>query len=220
MRLFFGVLVFAAAIVSAAACAKLPVTVNPNPSGTPFPTLTPFPSPTASGPTPSSGPTPTPGPTASGNCAGQASNTTVIVVMSLSVAPTTDPKYGVINGYTTADRTTGTYGNIATVINVKTTDVIQFANGDYGSTPIYHSAVNFPNATSFPAVPYSFPSSTQQPIGTQITQSQWSTGQIPEVSSVAACFSQTFTLPSTGTYYFGDYNYYNQSNMRDVIVVQ
>jgi hypothetical protein len=33
-----------------------------------------------------------------------------------------------------------------------------------------------------------------------------------------ACFSQTFTL-TVGTFYFGDYDYYNLTNMRDVLVV-
>lgn len=206
-RWLFGAVMLTGTIVSVAACAHLPVTINPNPTGSPQPTF-------------SSSSTPSPSPTGSSTaCNGQASNVTVIVAMSLAIAPTSAPNYGTINGYTTVDPATGTFGNVATVITAKTSDIVQFANADIGTTPIQHSAVSFPNATSFPATPYNFPSSTQQSLGTQITQSQWSTGIVPGPNTSGACFSQTFTLPSPGTYYFGDYNYYNLSNMRDVIVV-
>ena len=139
--------------------------------------------------------------------------------MSLAIAPTDAPNYGTINGYTIANPTTGTFGNVATVITSKTTDVVQFANADYGATPINHSAVGLPNAPGFPAPPYAFPPDVRQPISSQITQSQWSTGLVAEPTGSGACFSQPFTLPSPGTYYFGDFNYYNVSDMRDVIVV-
>ncbi|HKU66860.1 MAG TPA: hypothetical protein VJP85_03695 [Candidatus Baltobacteraceae bacterium] len=139
--------------------------------------------------------------------------------MSLAIAPTSSPNYGEISGYTTADPSTGTYANVASVITAKTTDVLQFANAETGTTPIVHSAVGFPSATAFPSVPYHFPASTQQPIGAQISQTQWSTGRISESATFGACFSQPFSLSTPGTYYFGDYDYYNLSNVRDVLVV-
>jgi len=48
--------------------------------------------------------------------------------------------------------------------------------------------------------------------------SGWSTGRIP-INGVGICFSQAFTLPFSGTYYFGDLDFYNLTNMRDVIVI-
>ena len=38
-------------------------------------------------------------------------------------------------------------------------------------------------------------------------------------TSVAQCYSQTFSLTAAGSYYFGDYDYYNLSNVRDVLIV-
>lgn len=170
------------------------------------------------GPTPP--PSPTPTPTGSpGACNNQASNTTVIIAMALSIAPTADPTYGVINGYTTVDINTGVFSNVASVITAHTSDVVQFANAETGSTPIAHSGVNFPSATVFPATPYTFPAATQQPLGTQISQSQWSTGPVQSSSVAGACFSQAFTISTAGKYFFGDLTYFNLSNMRDVLVV-
>jgi hypothetical protein len=196
-RAVFVALAFLGLALSAAACAHLSVVVGPTAP-------------------PSASPTPTGSP---GTCNDQAANTTVIIAMALAVAPTTDPTYGVINGYTTVDITTGTFSNVASVITAHTSDVVQFANAETGATPILHSAVNFPNASAFPATPYTFPASTQQPLGTQISQSQWSTGPIQSTSGTGVCFSQAFTISAPGTYRFGDLSYYNLSNMRDVLVV-
>ncbi|MBC5801872.1 MAG: hypothetical protein GIX03_02425 [Candidatus Eremiobacteraeota bacterium] len=167
------------------------------------------------GPSPPASPTPTATATNSpGICnTTQAPNTTLVTAMSSSITATTDPTYGTINGYTDAAGGSQT----ASVINAKTTDVIQFVNVD--SNSINHSAVGFPNAKAFPSVPYTFQSASQTPQGTAISTSQtWSTGLIASQGG-SGCYSQAFTVPSTGTYYFGDYNYYNLTNMRDVIVV-
>ncbi len=185
----------------ATGCAHLPA------SGLPGPT-----------PSPSESSTPTPLPSGSGSCTTQASNTTVTIVMSAGVAATPDPRFGVISGYTTLS-STGTFSNVATVITAHPTDIVQFANIEAGATPIFHSAVGFPGA-SFPPVPYTFPAAAQRPVGTAITSALWSTGRVapsPD-GGVSFCFSQQFTLQN-GTWYFGDLDYYNLANMRDVIVV-
>ncbi len=168
------------------------------------------------------GPTPPPGsPTPTGTASSspglcnttQEPSTTLVIAMSSSITATTDPPYGTINGYTDAAGGSQT----ASVINAKTTDIIQFVNVD--ANPIDHSAVGFPNAKSFPNVPYTFQSASQTPQGTAISTSQsWSTGLIPSQGG-SGCYSQPFTIPSTGTYYLGDYTYYNLTNMRDVVVV-
>lgn len=160
-------------------------------------------------------PTPTPGPTSTpSNCATQAPSATVIVVISSSITAVVAPIYGTINGYTTLN-SDGTFGNVATVISAKPADIVQFVNGETtGPNTIIHSAVGFPNATSFPPVPYTFPVAVVQPIGNAISPLQWSSGRL----SPLPCFSQPLTV-STGTYYFGDLDYFNLTNTRDVIVV-
>ena len=67
------------------------------------------------------------------------------------------------------------------------------------------------------SITLTFPKSARSPIGNVITQALWSTGRLVSQPGVA-CFSQTFTL-TVGTFYFGDYDYYNLTNMRDVLVV-
>jgi len=122
----------------------------------------------------------------------------------------------VINGYIVAN-SDGTFNNVAQVINLHSSDIVQFVNADsFGPAPIYHSAVSFPGASKFPATPYAFPAGTNQPIGSSISSAQWSSGRLPP--SVALCYSQQFTAVP-GTYYVGDFDYYNVANMRDVIVV-
>ncbi len=164
------------------------------------------------------GPTPTPSPTPSpAACTtGPSPNATVLVGMSVSILPTVDSTYGTVSGYGPTDSTL-TVPVSAAVIKAKTTDVVQFVNLE-ASTLANHSAVGFPSQ-NFPAVPYSFPSTTQNAIGTRISATQWSTGLIPIAGSFGSCFSQTFTVTTPGVYYFGDYQLYNSSNFRDAIVV-
>jgi hypothetical protein len=162
------------------------------------------------GATPSGNPTGSPTPVAS--CAPQATGQAVFVAMSVLAVATTDPTYGLINGYAPIDDT-GFYNDIATVIMANPTDVLQFENAD-DLTPvtIVHSAVGLPQP--FPTPGYVFPSPAASPEGSAITNSSlWSTGRVQPI-----CFSQPFTL-TTGTYYFGDIDYYGSINMRDVLVV-
>ncbi|HXM18314.1 MAG TPA: hypothetical protein VN934_05830 [Candidatus Tumulicola sp.] len=189
------VLVLWGGALAIAACAHLP-SYSVVPGSTPTPT-------------PSAGPSSSPA-----ACATQAPQATVIIVMSSSISATTVSPYNVINGYIKAN-IDSTFNNVASVINARSTDVIQFVNAENtGPATILHSAVGFPNAVGFPASPYSFPTSTQQQIGSAISQAQWSTGRLAPLP----CFSQTLTA-SPGTYYFGDYDYYNLTNARDVLVV-
>ncbi|MBC5806511.1 MAG: hypothetical protein GIW96_09910 [Candidatus Eremiobacteraeota bacterium] len=136
-----------------------------------------------------------------------------MIATSLSITATADPTYGTINGFT--DAASGSQAG--SVVGARTSDIIQFVNVD--PSPLNHSAVGFPNATSFPSVPYAFQSAAQLPRATAISTSQSrSTGLIPSQGG-SGCYSQQFTVPSIGTYYFGDYSHYNLTNMRDVIVV-
>jgi len=159
-------------------------------------------------------PTPTPGSSATPSaCATQAPTATVIIVISSSITASNVAPYGGINGYTVLNPD-GSFGNVATVINARTSDIIQFANGESGGpASILHSAAGFPTA-AFPPVPYDFPTAAQQQAGNAITNGgTWSTGRLGSL-----CFSQPLTA-APGTYYFGDLDYYNLENMRDVIVV-
>jgi hypothetical protein len=186
-----------------AACAKLDLGGNG-----------PVPTPTSSSTT-----SPTPGvcgtPTVNANL--------VIVAMGNNIGPTTVPKYGTINGYAVVQN--GSFPGHATLINqwlnqgvlspITTKNVLQFTNVDAGGA--LHSAVGF-KGNSFPPPPYPFPSAAASPVATGVSNSSlWSTGRIDAPAS-QQCYSQTFTL-STGTYYLGDFDYYNLSNVRDVLIV-
>ena len=159
-------------------------------------------------------PTPTPGPTSTpSSCATQAPTATVIIVISSGITAKTVAPYGTINGYVRLNPDS-TFGNVAAVITARTTDIVQFVNGENtGPTTILHSAAGF-SGSSFPPVPYSFPAAVQAQVGNAITSSgAWSTGRLDPI-----CYSQPFTA-AAGTYYFGDLDYYDLTNMRDVIVV-
>jgi hypothetical protein len=190
-------------------------------------------------PTPTGGATPTPAP-----CGTPIANG-VFVAMASYITATTDPIYGLINGYALV-ATDGTYSNVAQPIRVRPGDVLQFVNVEPAPTasqaPIQHSAVSlqgatFPAATPSPSptpTPLSsaspgttpgptpapiFTSSAQSPIGSSISTALWSTGRVPASASDTLCYSQSFTTPVQGTYAFGDYDYYVSTNMRDVIIV-
>lgn len=198
-RVLFIALLFGSAAL--ASCAHLPAGSLPGPT-----------------PSPLDSSSPTPLPSGSAACNTQATTTTVLVAMSSGISATPDPRYGTINGYTILG-SSGTVGTVATVIPAHRNDILQFVNAEAGSSPIFHSAVGFPSG-AFPSVPYSFPVAAQKPVGTAISTALWSTGRVapsPD-GGITFCFSQQFTL-QTGTFYFGDFDYYNLSNMRDVIVV-
>lgn len=193
---------FVAVIAFCATCAHLPQSAVPGPN-----------------PSPSASASPSPMPSGSGACNIAAVNTTAFIVISVEVLPTTAPIYGPINGYVEAN-TDGTFSLSAQIVTLHSNDIVQFVNvdADIQSAAIYHSAVGFPQATSFPTMPYTFPAATAQALGTSISSAEWSTGRfgVPGV----LCYSQAFSL-SPGTYYFGDYDFYNSlTSLRGVIVVQ
>ena len=194
-RSLYGLIAVAACT---AACAHLPNSGLPGP----VPSVTPSSFPTI---VPSSSP---------GMCTSlnEASNTTVLIVMSTLIGAATPSPYGIINGYVAANPDL-TYGTTAAVISARSTDVVQFVNVDNLDPVHIHSAVGLTVAPPFPTPIYSFPPATQNALGSTINSTQWSTGRLS-----AVCFSQTFTL-APGTFYFGDFDYYNSSNTRDVIVV-
>jgi hypothetical protein len=183
-------------------------------------------SPTGTGPTEAPGTCATENPNTAGNL--------VIVDIGSDILPTIDPTYGSINGYG-VDNINGVGGppTYAMIINqwtpsvqaspttqpITSSDILQFTNIDGAADN--HSAISFPQA-SFPPIPYVFPSSAASPsANTTIGNGPWSTGEIPSDSlsgSSVPCYSQTFTLRA-GTYYFGDFDNYNDALVRDVLVV-
>jgi hypothetical protein len=178
------------------------------------------------GPSPSSSPTTQPSP---GVCeTPDAYNPKLVVVaMGNAIAPVSVQKYGTINGYSLANLSTGQFSSVAQLINttlpsggvpITSKNVIQFTNVESGSSAtINHSAVGF-KGDAFPKEPYAFPSPAASPVGTTISNTQlWSTGRISP-STTQQCYSREFTLKA-GTYYFGDYDYYNLSGFRDVLIV-
>ena len=167
-------------------------------------------------PFPGGGGTPTPFPT---NCTTAAPNTTVFVAMAAAVTPTSVPTFGTINGYGPSD-VIGDFSNVAATVTATSSDIVQFINVESsGPQPIFHSAVGLGKVTAFPSPTVSFSPQAAQPEGSSITTGTWSTGRVPPPSALTGfCFSQPFTL-SPGTYFFGDLDYYNTANMRDVIIV-
>lgn len=169
-------------------------------------------------PSPSDSSSPSPLPSGTANCNSQATSTTPVVPMSAAISATLGTRYGIINGYTTLG-SSGAVATVATVITAHPNDILQFVNAEAGASPILHSAIAFRSA-AFPPVPYAFSLSVQRPVRTAISTALWSTGRVapsPD-GGITCCFAQQFTLQN-GTFYFGDFDYYNLSNMRDVIVV-
>ena len=167
-----------------------------------------------SGPTSSGAPTATP----SGAC-GSYDGSSFVVDVTPEILPTNNPTYGYLGEYGLS--ATGSSLPTAAPIDLAVGSTVQFLNVD--SVHVV-SAVGM-GTKGFPPVPYTFPSGTQNPIGTAIGSALWSTGRL-SVNLSFGCYSQTFTLPSvtgnsTVTAYFGDYDNYNSSNgtARGVIVV-
>lgn len=153
-----------------------------------------------------------PTPTPSGNCQSlDSTHTTILVEVAPDINPTTVPTYGTIFAYAPAPPSGITL--TSAVVKATTADVVQFWNisnsGEY-------SAVGL-GSSGFPPVHHTFPSGTQNPVGSVIGSNTWSTGRLG-INATTGCFSQDFTL-SAGTWYFGDFDYYNSSNNRDVMIV-
>jgi hypothetical protein len=186
------------------------------------PQTTPTASPSASG---SGSPTATPTGSATSTpvatCATAAPGAIFIAMGSYIEPPDTpDPTYGSVYGYSLVD-TSGNYPLVSSPITLKPNDTIQFTNVDpptaSDANGTSHSAAGL-QTNGFP-VPHPFPSAAFAPVGTTLSASTlWSTGEIAS-EAAALCYSQSFVLPASGTYYFGDLDFYNSVNMRDVIVV-
>lgn len=172
-------------------------------------------------PTPTASPTGSPTPNV---CNTPSTSTNVVIVaMGNQIAPTSAPTFGAINGYAAVE--TGSFPSHASVIDqwsnqgvlskITSKNVLQFANVDSGGAA--HSAVGF-KGNRFPPVPYAFPSAAASPVATAVsTGVLWSTGRI-DPPTYQQCYSQTFNL-TPGVYYFGDLDYYNLSNFRDILIV-
>jgi hypothetical protein len=178
-------------------------------------------------PKPTTAPTATPSTSPSPNVCGtpDANPNLVLVAMGNVIGPTpAPPPYGAINGYAVVEN--DQFPGQAMLINqwlnqagqivpITSQNVLQFTNVDTAGAS--HSAVGF-KGEAFPAVPYAFPQPAASPTGSAVsTKTLWSTGRVaPSVSQ--QCYSQTFAL-TPGVYYFGDLDYYNLSNSRDVLIV-
>jgi hypothetical protein len=172
----------------------------------------------------SASPTATPSSSASlapAACGTPAPNSVFIAVGSyIEDESPTDPTYGTIYGYAIVD-SAGDYPQTSSPIVLRPGDVVQFVNVDFpangSSQGTSHSAASLQSA-SFPAS-YTFPSASFSPVGTMISNTtNWSTGEIPSYQT-PLCYSQPLTVPASGTYAFGDLDFYNPNSMRDVIVV-
>jgi hypothetical protein len=172
-------------------------------------------------PTPTSSATTSPTPSV---CGTPTSNANLIVVaMGNEIGPSNVPKYGTINGYSVVQGQSfplhagliNQWLNQGVLAPITSKNVLQFTNVD--NSGALHSAVGFKGG-SFPPTPYTFPSPAASPTGTAVSNSSlWSTGRVAAPVS-QQCYSQTFSL-SPGVYYFGDLDYYNLSNFRDVLIV-
>lgn len=201
-RLSGAVIAAAWILVAAVAGCAHPFTGMPAPGSSPTPT----PSPSAS---PGGSPSPSPAP-----CSTQNPGATIIY-MSANAAPTIDPHYGALFGYTNNVDENG-FPLPTTIITVVQNTTVQFVNYDFNQS---HSAASLTGLAFPPASPDPFPSGATQPIGTSISSSPWSSGLVQAVTTFY-CFSQSLTTPTTGNFLFGDLQTYGSTNTRDVLVVQ
>jgi hypothetical protein len=217
-RLSIGAFALFAAVALVIGCAHLPKYAVPGVGGSPTPGDSPSPGASSS---PGSSPTPA-------DCGSPATDTTAFIAMTTTATATIDPTYGEVSGYTDQFDQFGDPSNVANVIDVNPTAVIQFVNLEPlgpqpspSATPdiIDHSAAALP--TAFPSPEYQFPSDELLALGTEVSTQAWSTGPIgQDFYGGTICYSQAFTVPSGGgAFAFGDLTYFGLSNMRDVIVV-
>ncbi len=205
----------AAAIASGCAAHLTTPSVTPTQSPTGGPTSAP-----SGGGIPSS--LPTAASTATPQPCGSAQDASIYVAMSFGIAPA-GSQYGILFGYGAVD-SAGNVPAFAAPIEANVGDTVQFANLDAydPSNVTLRSAASFTGATSFPSIPYSFPPAQYSALNTAIGSSAWSTGLILSTPSTGSpCYSRTFALSATGTYYFGDILYYNDyvASPRGVVVV-
>jgi len=167
-------------------------------------------------------PIPTSTPVTTSGCSTGTSQTssgsTVLVLMS----------EGLTQGSSTAGPIAGFLDNavpgtqsqpvIVTVTGTTTPPTVQFFNAEPPGAAVVHSAAAV-SGSSFPST-YTFLAAQQAANGTSIGQNSWSTGPVnPQ------CYSRTFTVPATGTFLFGDLQFYADTSvggvgMRGVISAQ
>lgn len=208
---WFALLLVALSSAALSSCGKLNLTASGG-GGGPTPTSS-----ASTSPTPGVCATLNPGPN------------TVVVAMANSIAAVSVPTYGPIGGYSVVNLNDGTFPAQATVIKqyinatgtpapITANNVLQFANAESAYGP-NHSAVGF-KGDAFPSTPHVFASPLALPIGTAISNNtQWSTGRVAApFGNYGSCLSKSFTLKQ-GTYFFGDFDFYNVTTFRDVLVV-
>lgn len=175
---------------------------------------------------PSPGVTPSPGMSSSPAPCGTPNTqqgVSEFIAMTSTASATDDPTYGVIDGFTDQYDGLGAPSQVANVITLPPSTLLQFVNLEpLPNEPpeIFHSAAALP--TAFPSPSFTFPPNEQGALGTEVSTQPWSTGPVGQVigSPQTICYSQTFELPSgPGVFAFGDLQYFGLSNMRDVIVV-
>ncbi len=182
-------------------------------STTPAVTLSPTPAPSIS-PPPSPSPTPTP--------------LNFVAMAYASIAPTTDPLYGQIDGYTQLAGVP-TASPAPVVVSGKVTvhcnQTIQFYNLDR-SLPHTASLLGVAAGTNWPATFNNVNGATvASPVLTPITTAQFSTGTLAAFGSGFSSTSKTYGTGSTaGSFYFGDFYDYKpvppaSPQMRTVITV-
>jgi hypothetical protein len=185
---------------------------NTSPSGSP-------------GPTPTGSASPTPSPVAC-NTPDVTNPNVIFVAMASGISAVKDSVYGTINGYGAVDAN-GIPPLQAAVVKqwtdstgathpVTPQDTLQFFNAESAGSPVLHSAYGF-SGNAFPSAPFSFPSPAPSPTGSILSRNAWFTGRIGSPIDTT-CFSREFSL-KMGSFYFGDYDYYNLSTLRDVVVV-
>ena len=197
----------AAAVALAVGCAHPIAVAVPGQGGSPSPGVTPSPG-MSSSPSPCGTPD-------------QVHSVSEFVAMTSTATATSDPTYGVIDGYTD-QYPSGFPSQVANVITVAPSTLVQFVNLEplpLQPPSINHSAAALP--TAFPSPSYTFPPNEMTPLGTEISTQPWSTGAVgQDLSGQNICYSQTLAAPTApGVYPFGDLEYFGLSNMRDVIVV-
>ncbi|MDQ6767136.1 MAG: hypothetical protein M3Z41_04950 [Candidatus Eremiobacteraeota bacterium] len=196
--------VFVIAVVATGGCSS-----STTPTVTGSPTPTPSFSPT---PTPSPGTSPTPTPTA----------VNFVVLAYPSVAPTTDPTYGQIDGFgqaTAAPTSTPLPTVVSSVITVHCNQTIQFFNLDRTSS-MFHTAslLGQASGSNWPLWnnvngPY-----RASPVLTAITYPQFSTGTLLPLGTGSSNSLVYTTGTAAGAFYFGDYYQYSSTPpMRTVI---
>jgi hypothetical protein len=174
-------------------------------------------------PTPTGSPSPSPGP-----CATMDVNNAnlVVVAMAGGISPITVAPYPSVFGYGVSDINLDVpsqsqlinitaFGGVAPIT---TQNTIQFFNAETLGSTTLHSAYGF-KGNSFPSQ-YSFPSPAPSPKATTIANNiGWFTGRLATQDGLGdTCFSPEFTL-TKGVYYFGDYDAYNSTNFRGILIV-